>query len=194
MKPLKYIPAVLYILLAVLIFAVPATARDHENEITIIDEDGVTYICKYDDDNMRVFNKETGEEILEMDFQEIEDAINSAMNEVEDALETVFEELSDIELDLHFGDDEHRLQLNMGDEDITIDFGEIFASLGEAFAEFEDLDCFHDGAIHINSDAFDHHDHYRGDNDVSELRKEIKDLKRELRKLKRELEKSDIEY
>lgn len=191
MKALKHLPQLLLLLLAIALFAMPAVAGDRETkEVTIIDEDGVTYVCRYDDDNLRVFNKETGEEVLEMDFDDIEKAIDKAMSQVEVALENVFEELSDIELDLHFGGDDNQFHLDLGDEDITIDFDDLIASLGEVFADLENLECFHDGEIIINGHAL----HGSDGDDYSDLKEEISALKKELKQLKRELKKSDIDY
>lgn len=191
MKAMKHSLTLLALLIAMIVFALPVLAGDRdEHQITIIDEDGVTYICKYSEDMMRVFNKETGEEIAELDFKEIERAIEDAMDGVEEALESAFDSLEDMELDLHFGDNDNRFKLDLGDEDITIDFDELFESIGEVLEDLDfdiDFDDHHHGR--------EHRFHVQTDHDSDDLMDEIDELKAEIRKLKKELrQKEDNEF
>ena len=184
MLTMKRFPILMLLMLALFVFALPALAGDKdEHRITIIDEDGDTYICVYDDDTMRVYNEETGEEVADVDFKEIEEAIEEAMEEVEDALESAFESLADLDIDFHFGDGDNHFRLELDDEDFDIDFDDLFESIGDALDDI-DFDAIHHRRGHrirISGDQ----------DDVQDLVKEIEALKAEIKDLKKDIEKKD---
>lgn len=174
---------------AIIAMALPAAAKD--KTITVIDDDGETYVCTYiDGERLRVVNQDTGEEVLDFDIEDLEDTIEDAMEEVEDALE----EIEDLDLDIHFGDDSY-LRMELGDERVFVDVDAIIGNVMEALEaiDFESIDL---GEIHWDDDDHDHEIRVRHrerieddkdslEDELDELRDEIKELKRELRKASR---------
>lgn len=177
----KRLTTLLLAALAVAALALPAAAKD--KTVTIIDDDGVTYVCTYvDGEHLRVVNKDTGEQVLDFDIEEMEQVIEDAMEEVESALE----ELEDLELDLHFGEDSF-VRFEMGDERVFVDVDGIVSTVMDALKGLEGMD------IRVNDFEWDgdghgrHHDH----DGKSSLEDELKQLRHEVRELKRELREAE---
>lgn len=179
------IPTVLLLIVSML--AVPAFADD--KTITIIDDDGVTYVCTYvDGEYVKVVNKDTGEEVLDFDIEELEHTIEEAMEEVEEALE----ELEDLDIDLHLGGDDSFLRMELGDERVFIDVEAIVEGVMEAVEHIGEIDF---GEIHIDHDHdrehAEHvkvrvkHDRESLEDELDKLRDEIAELKKELKKANR---------
>ncbi len=146
--------------LALLAMALPVSARD--KIVTIIDDDGQTYVCTYvDGERFQVVNQDTGEEVLDFDFQELEDTIEDAMEDVADALA----ELEDLNLDFHIGEDSY-LRFEHGDERVFLDIDGIMTGVMEVIGSLGDID------IDLSAE-------------LDELRDEVMELKKELRAAER---------
>lgn len=163
--------------------ALPASAKD--KTVTIIDDDGTTYVCTYvDGDYLRVVNKETGEQVLDFDMAEVEATIEEAMEEVEEALE----ELEDLEFDFHFGDESY-FRFENGDEKACVDLDGIMESVMASLEGLEDME------IHVNDFEWDdeggEHERHMRIHERNRLEDELRELRREVRRLKRELRDSE---
>jgi hypothetical protein len=189
----KKIMTLVVFALAMLAMALPVSAKD--KTVTIVDDDGQTYICTYiDGERLQVVNQDTGEEVLDFDFEELEDTIEDAMEDVAEALE----ELEDLDLDFHIGE-ESFLRFEHGDERVFLDIDGIMAGVMEVVGNLGEIDIDLSD-IHIDSD--DDHEHVRhrirkelrhlkhdvdGDlrSELEELRDEVMELKKELREAER---------
>jgi len=123
--------ALLAALLSTLLL-VPALADDDKGRtVTVITEEGETYVCKFsDDDAIRMINSDTGEEIFELDLAAIEETLEDAFAELEEALE-------DFELDIHFDDDDSFVRVAALGEIDFVDTNHRFRG-GEGMEELED--------------------------------------------------------
>lgn len=162
--------------------ALPAVAEDRT--MTIIDDDGVTYVCSYvDGEHLRVVNQDTGEEVLDFDFEELEETIEDAMEEVGEALE----ELEDIDLDIHFGEDSY-FRFESGDDRIFLDMDGIMETVADVLEELGDME------IRVNDFEWSmdderssrRHDHDETlEEEIARLKDEVRDLRKELRRAER---------
>jgi len=168
--------------LAFAALALPASAKD--KTVTIIDDDGTTYVCTFvDGEFLRVVDKETGESVLDFDMAEVEATIEEAMAEVGEALA----ELEDLEFDFHFGDESY-FRFEKGDEKAYVDLDGIMAAVMGALEGLEDME------IHVNDLAWnDDGEHERHDrmHEQDRLEHELRELRDEVRRLKRELRESE---
>ena len=163
-----------------MLFALPALAWDRCDDddvrtFTLIDEDGETFLCTLTNgEGFQVINKDTGEEIIDFEFESIELMVEEAMTGVHTALQA----LNDLEIDVHFGGGENRMSFALDDEDFDIDVDEIVAEIMEAIEEidFDDIDM---DEIHIR-----HEGRHEIRHELDRLRDEIRQLKRELRDAK----------
>ncbi|MBU0742607.1 hypothetical protein KKG45_13160 [bacterium] len=164
--------AVLGAPLLTLLLGVPAQAGDGDGRtITLITDEGETYVCHFsDDDNIRMVNSDTGEEIFEIDLVEIEDTISEAFAEFEEAFE-------DIELDIHFDGDENFLRMAADDGEVIVDIDAIIEGVSEAVAALGEIDFV------------DSHHRFRAAAGMEELENELDALREEMRELKKELKK-----
>ena len=176
----KRLATLLLAALAVTALALPAAAKDRT--VTIIDDEGVTYRCTYVDGQfLRVVNQDTGEQVLDFDMDEVEEAVEEAMEGVQEALEA----LEGLDFDFRFGDDNH-VRFEMGDERVFVDFDGIMESV---MSVLEDLD---ESEIHVNDFHWDSdHDDHDHDHEAAALKDELRELRDEVRRLKRELRDSD---
>lgn len=180
MNPLKNLTRILLMLAVTAFIAAPALAWDNDDDdvrtVTLIDEDGETYVCTLTEgEGFRVVNRDSGEEVLDFDFASIEKVVEEAMGGVQEALRA----LEDLEIDVHFGGGENRMSFAVDDEDFDIDVDAIVSEIMDAIGEidFDDIDF---DEIHMR------HDHADGlGEELDRLRDEIRELKRELRKSSR---------
>ena len=177
MTPLKNLTRILLMLAITAFIAAPALAWDDDDDdvrtVTLINEDGETYICTLTEgEGLHVVNRDTGEEILDFDFASIEKVVEEAVGGVNEALRA----LEDLEIDVHFGGGENRMSFAMDDEDFDIDVDAIVSEIMDAIGEidFSDLDI---DDIHVRHDDAD-----GITEELDRLRDEIRELKRELRK------------
>jgi hypothetical protein len=189
MSTLRRLTILLSLVMTIALLAAPAAAKD--KTVTIVDDDGQTYICTYiEGERIRVVNQDTGEEVMDFDVEDLEDTIEEAMEEVEEALE----ELEGLDIDLHIGDDSF-LRMELGDERVFVDVDAIIEGVMEAVEHLDDID-FGDleiGDVHFDRDhdsrhvymKHAHEDREDIEDELEELRDEIRELKRELRKAKR---------
>ncbi len=181
MNTLHKLTILLALVMTVSLLAVPAAAKD--KTLTIVDDDGQTYVCTYvEGERIRVVNKGTGEEVLDFDIDDLEETIEEAMEDVEEALE----ELEGLDIDLHFGNDSF-MRMELGDERVFVDVDAIIEGVMVAMEHIGDIDFDEIShgrhIVHVDRDDDDDHDH---DDSIAEeldnLRDEIKELKRELKK------------
>jgi hypothetical protein len=196
MSTLRKLTILMSLVMTLVLLAVPALAKD--KTVTLIYDDGQTYVCTYiDGERIKVVNQDTGEEILDFDIEDLEDTLEEAMEDVEEALD----ELEGLDIDLHLGD-ESFLRMELGDERVFIDMDAMIEGVMDAVASLDDIDFGEidiDG-LHFDSDDRDghhrvrvvhdrDHDHDHDNATISDeldkLRDEINELKSELRKAKR---------
>jgi hypothetical protein len=181
MTPFKHLTKLFILLALPCLLAVPALARHHDDDVrtfTLIDEDGETYICTLTDgEGFRVVHRDSGEEIIDFDFESIEGVVEEAMTGVHAALQA----LNDLEIDVRFGTEQNRLSFAFDDEDFEIDVDAIVADVMEAIEgiDFSEIDL---DEIHVRHDGHDGRDDLS--RELDRLRDEIRELKRELRKAK----------
>ncbi|MBC8423759.1 hypothetical protein H8E07_06510 [bacterium] len=159
------------VLLAALL-AVPVLADDDEGrKITVITDEGETFVCHFDDDDaIRMINSDTGEEIFELDLAAIEETLEGAFAELEEALE-------DFELDVHFDDDDSFVRVASDDSEVVVNIDAILEGVGDAVAALGEIDFV------------DTNHRFRGGEGMEELEDELDALREEMRELKRELQK-----
>ncbi len=163
--------ALLAALLSTLLL-VPALADDDKGRtVTVITEEGETYVCKFsDDDAIRMINSDTGEEIFELDLAAIEETLEDAFAELEEALE-------DFELDIHFDDDDSFVRVAADDSEVVVNIDAILEGVGDAVAALGEIDFV------------DTNHRFRGGEGMEELEDELDELRKEMRELKKELQK-----
>ena len=170
--------------LVAMALALPAAAKD--KTMTIIDDEGVTYVCSYvDGEYLKVINQDTGEEVLDFDLEDLEDTIEEAMEDVEEALE----ELEDMDLNIHFGDDSF-LRFESGDERIFVDVDGIITTVTSALSSLGEMDI-HVNDFEWNHDGDHHHSRHRDRDHEETLKEEIERLRDEVQELRDELHKAE---
>jgi len=176
---------------ALMALALPVAAKD--KTITIVDDQGETYICTYiEGERLHVVHKESGEEILDFDFEELENTIEDALEDVAETLE----ELEGLDFDFHIGDQSY-VRFEHGDERVFLDVDGIIAGIMGVVENLSDLEIDL-GEIHVDrDDDADHRDqvrreirHIRHEADP-ELRDELEELRREVMELKNELRQAE---
>lgn len=164
--------ALMAILLS-LVLAAPVLAGHHDDDedktITVITDDGEHFVCRFsDDENIRMVNLDTGEEIFELDLGDIELAIEDAFEGLEDAFD-------DMELNLHIDGNDNYLRFAEGTDEVILDFDAILDGVSEAVSALSEMDF-------VQS-----HHRFRGGEGMDELEEELDALREEMRELKKEL-------
>ncbi len=151
-----------------LLLAFPVLADD-ERTITLITDEGETFVCHFsDDENIRMVNSDTGEEIFELDLAEIEETLDNVFAELEEALE-------DFELDIHFDGEDNFLRVAADDDEVIVDIDAIIDGVSEAVMALGEIEFV------------DSHHRFRGGEGMEELEAELDALRKEMRELKKEL-------
>ncbi len=164
--------AVLWAILLSLILVAPVLAGCNEDRtITVITDDGEKFVCTFsDDENIRMVNTDTGEEIFELDLGDIEEAIADALDGMEEAFE-------DLDLALHIDGDDNYLRFAADDDEVIIDFDALLNGVSEAVSALSEMDFI------------ESHHRFRGAEGMDELAAELDALREEMRELKKELRK-----
>ena len=162
--------AALWAILLSLILIAPVLAGDDENRtITVITDEGEKYVCTFsDDENIRMVNTDTGEEIFELDLGDIEQAIEGALEGLEEAFE-------DMDLALHIDGDDNYIRFAADDDEVIVDFDAILDGVSEAVSALGEMDFI------------ESHHRFRGAEGMDELESELDALREEMRELKKEL-------
>jgi len=171
MTDTKRLLSVLVTVLLSALLAAPAAADDDVRTITLVTDEGETYVCNFgDEDNIRMFNGDTGESVFELDLGAIEETIAEAFDEWEEAFE-------DFELNLRVDDGDNFLRVAADDDEVIVNFDAIIEGVSEAVAalgEMEFVESRH---------------RFRATEGMEELEDELDALRDEMRELKKELAK-----
>jgi hypothetical protein len=174
--------ALLPVLLLVVAAALPAAARDRERVVTVIDEDGETFVCRFEEGKgLRIFDKSSGEEVFAFDVAEFEATLGDAMKEVQAVM-------ADLDLDIRATSGGDRVVFACDGESVELDLEAAMEGVFTTLAALDDIDIdvaeivreAHDVRVHRHRDT-------GGDADLESLQKELDHLSREIRELKREL-------
>ncbi|MDO9694118.1 MAG: hypothetical protein Q7W56_05255 [Candidatus Latescibacteria bacterium] len=178
--------ALLPALLLVVAAALPAAARDRERVVTVIDEDGETFVCRFEDgQGLRIFDKSSGEEVFAFDVAEFEATLGDAMKEVQAVM-------ADLDLDIRATSGGDRVVFACDGETVELDLEAAMEGVFTTLAALDDIDIdvdeivreAHDVRMHRHGDVdLD----VEGDADLESLQKELDHLSREIRELKQEL-------
>ena len=176
------IPALLLVALA----ALPAAARDRQRVVTVIDEDGETYVCRFEEgQGLRIFDKSSGEEVFAFDVAEFEATLGDAMKEVQAVM-------ADLDLDIRATSGGDRVVFACDGETVELDLEAAMEGVFTTLAALDDIDIdvdeivreAHDVRMHRHGDA----EMGDGDDaDLESLQEELDQLGREIRELKQEL-------
>ena len=185
-RPIALLPALLLVVAA----ALPAAARDRERVVTVIDEDGETFVCRFEDgQGLRIFDKSSGEEVFAFDVAEFEATIGDAMKEVQAVM-------ADLDLDIRATSGGDRVVFACDGETVELDLEAAMEGAFTALAALDDIDIdvdeivreAHDVRMHRHGDAdSDVGLDISGDADLESLQEELDHLGREIRERKQEL-------
>ncbi|NTV03613.1 hypothetical protein HGA89_01680 [bacterium] len=175
-RPAAFLPALLLVVAA----ALPAAARDRERVVTVIDEDGETFICRFEDGKgLRVFDKSTGDEVFAFDVAEFEATLGDAMKEVQAVM-------ADLDLDIRATSGGDRVVFACDGESVELDLEAAMEGVFTTLAALDDIDIDVDGIVREAHDVRVHR-HADGDADLGSLQEELDQLSREIRELKQEM-------
>jgi len=161
--------ALLAILFSLILVAPVLAGDDDDRTITVITDDGEKFVCTFsDDENIRMVNIDTGEEIFELDLSDIELAIEEALEGMEEAFE-------DMEFALHIDGDDNYIRFAADDDEVIVDFDAILEGVSEAVSALSEMDFI------------ESHHRFRGAEGMDELEEELDALREEMRELKKEL-------
>ncbi|MBK9303407.1 MAG: hypothetical protein IPM94_05850 [bacterium] len=173
-RPIALLPALLLVVAA----ALPAAARDRERVVTVIDEDGETFICRFEDGKgLRVFDKSSGDEVFAFDVAEFEATLGDAMKEVQAVM-------ADLDLDIRATSGDDRVVFACDGETVELDLEAAMEGVFTTLAALDDIDIDVDEIVRESHDVRVH-DH--GDAELGSLQEELDQLSREIRELKQEL-------
>lgn len=183
-RPAALLPALLPALLFTVAVALPAAARDRQRVVTVIDEDGETYVCRFEDgEGLRIFDKASGEEVFAFDVAEFEASLGDAMKEVQAVM-------ADLDLDIRATSGDDRVVFACDGETVELDLEAAMEGVFTTLAALDDIDIDVDRIVREAHDVRVHrHGDDGSDADLESLQDELDQLGRELRELKQELHK-----
>lgn len=185
-RPAALLPALLIVPLFAIAAAPPAAARDRQRVVTVIDEDGETYVCRFEEGKgLRVFDKSSGDEVFAFDVAEFQASLGDAMKEVQAVM-------ADLDLDIRATSGDDHVVFACDGETVELDLDAVMEGVATALATLDDIDIdvdeivreAHDVRVHRHGDADLDVD---GDADLESLQDELDQLGREIRELKQEL-------
>ncbi|MDO9172604.1 MAG: hypothetical protein Q7W29_12330 [bacterium] len=181
-RPAALLPALLPALLFTVAAALPAAARDRERVVTVIDEDGETYVCRFEDgEGLRIFDKSSGEEVFAFDVAEFEATLGGAMKEVQAVM-------ADLDLDIRATSGGDRVVFACDGETVELDLEAAMEGVFTTLAALDDIDIDVDEIVREARDVRVHrHGGDGSDADLESLQDELDQLGREIRELKQEL-------
>ncbi|MBA4378874.1 MAG: hypothetical protein C0395_09540, partial [Gemmatimonas sp.] len=150
-RPAAFLPALLLVVVA----ALPAAARDRERVVTVIDEDGETFICRFEDGKgLRVFDKSSGDEVFAFDVAEFQATLGDAMKEVQAVM-------ADLDLDIRATSGDDRVVFACDGETVELDLEAAMEGVFTTLAALDDIDIdvdeivreAHDVRVHRHGDA-----------------------------------------
>lgn len=164
-------------LLLVVLAALPAAARDRERVVTVIDEDGETYVCRFEEGKgLRVFDKSSGDEVFAFDVAEFQATLGDAMKEVQAVM-------ADLDLDIRATAGDDRVVFACDGETVEIDLDAVMSGVETALASLDDIDLDIDGIVREAEEESRH----RGGGEAAALQEELDQLRREIRELRQEM-------
>lgn len=177
-RPAAFLPVLLLVAAA----ALPASARDRERVVTVIDEDGETFICRFEDGKgLRVFDKSSGDEVFAFDVAEFEATLGDAMKEVQAVM-------ADLDLDIRATSGDDRVVFACDGETVELDLEAAMEGVFTTLAALDDIDIDVDRIVREAHDVRVHrHGDDGSDADLESLQEELDQLDREIRELKQEL-------
>ncbi len=176
------LPALLPALLFTVAAALPAAARDRQRVVTVIDEDGETYICRFEDgQGLRIFDQASGDEVFAFDVAEFEATLGDAMKEVQAVM-------ADLDLDIRATSGDDRVVFACDGETVELDLEAAMEGVFTTLAALDDIDIDVDEIVREAHDVRVHrHGDDGSDADLESLQDELDQLGREIRELKQEL-------
>lgn len=178
MKRIPRTAMYLILLLSAVVAALPAAAGDRQRVVTVIDEDGETYVCRFEEGKgLRVFDKASGDEVFAFDVAEFQATLGDAMKEVQSVM-------ADLDLDIRATAGGDRVVFACDGEAVEIDLDAVMAGVETALASLDDIDLDIDGIVR-EAQLEDARRRDGGETDA--LQAELDELRREIRELRQEM-------
>ncbi len=177
LRPTLFLIALLLAALA----ALPAAARDRERVVTVIDEDGETFVCRFEDgQGLRIFDKSSGEEVFAFDVAEFEATLGDAMKEVQAVM-------ADLDLDIRATSGGDHVVFACDGETVELDLEAAMEGVFTTLAALDDIDI--DVGEIVREAGEEHaHRHDGAGGEMGSLQEELDQLRREIRELKQEMQ------